>query len=112
MGGSGRLWKTSLRDDYMIKHAVTRSPPFSRNKICAVLHARRLSNEIGKKLHKPAVKSPLTTVVKFKCFEFAKKYEYFAAELWGTFYFLYDLLVCTTVCGAYSPCGKAVRKKI
>ena len=91
MGKSERLRKTSIRDNYMMKHIATRSPSSSCKAIRAALLAigrnvslmivlRYLSNELSLKSHKQSRKPRLITAMKFKCLDFVKKYEDWIAE--------------------------------
>jgi len=91
---SGRPWKTTRRDDILIKRCVMKSPPCSAKKIRAELGetgsrisrrtiSHHLTDEFGLKSWKPARKPRLTPAVKLKRLQFAKKYKDWTSQQWS-----------------------------
>ena len=103
--------KMNIKDDYMINHIATWTPPSSCKMIRAALLgkgtnvsfmtvSRCLSNEFGLKSHNPAHRPCVTTAMEFKHLDLAKKYEHWTAEQWGKVLFsdelpVLQIVVCT-----------------
>ena len=90
---TGRPRKTSKRDDNLMKLIVKRSPTSSCKKIQANLLrkgckvslstvSRRLSKEFDLKSYKPAKKPKLTSAMKKKRLDFARRYQNWTVDDW------------------------------
>ena len=90
---SGRLRKTTPRDDHAIRRIAVRSPMSSASKIRSLLLAkgtdisrrtvsRRLVDDFDLKAHKPAHKPRLTQAMKSKRLAFAKKHVKWTIQQW------------------------------
>ena len=95
---SGRPWRTTPRDDHLIRRVAVRSPTSSCKKIRSTLllkgtdvHrttiGRRLVNEFGLKSHKPVEKPRLTEAMKAKRMIFANKSADWSEKQWVKFLF-------------------------